>query len=255
MLLIVSPSKTMEPYCQNFPFEMTKPQFVQETKELMGFLQKMSKSELSTFMSLSDKLTEQNYQRFQEFYNKKISASPAVLTYTGEVFAGLNAKNWDQRDFDYAQSNLRILSGLYGSLKPKDAIKPYRLEMASRIVTSETVGLYQFWSEKITSALCKDLKSTKSNIICNLASEEYFKVLKTKNIKATIIDFEFYEIRNGKRTFVSFSAKQARGLMASYIVRYSIENPELLKDFKENDYMWDAETSTSTNFKFLKFIS
>ena len=255
MLLIVSPSKTMEPFFQNFPFEMTKPQFVKETKELMGILQKMSKSELSTFMSLSDKLTEQNYQRFQEFYNKKIPATPAALTYTGEVFAGLNAKNWDQRDFDYAQSNLRILSGLYGCLKPKDAIKPYRLEMASRLVTSETVGLYQFWSEKITSALCKDLKSTKSNIICNLASEEYFKVLKTKNIKATIIDFEFYEIRNGKRTFVSFSAKQARGLMASYIVRNSIENPELLKDFKENDYMWDAETSTPTNFKFLKFIS
>ena len=255
MLLIVSPSKTMEPFFQNFPFEMTKPQFVKETKELMGILQKMSKSELSTFMSLSDKLTEQNYQRFQEFNNKKISATPAALTYTGEVFAGLNEKNWDINDFDYAQSNLRILSGLYGCLKPKDAIKPYRLEMASRLVTSETVGLYQFWSEMITAALCKDLKSTKSNIICNLASEEYFKVLKTKNIKATIIDFEFYEIRNGKRTFVSFSAKQARGLMASFIIRNRIENPERLKDFAENNYVWDKENSTPSNLQFVKFVS
>ena len=255
MLLIVSPSKTMEPFFQNFPFVMTKPQFVKETRELVGILQKMSKSELSAFMSLSDKLTEQNYQRFQEFFNIKIPATPAALTYTGEVFAGLNAKNWDINDFDYAQSNLRILSGIYGCLKPKDAIKPYRLEMASRLVTSETVGLYQFWSEKITSVLSKDLKATKSNIICNLASEEYFKVLKTKNINATIIDFEFYEIRNGKRIFVSFSAKQARGLMASFIIRNRIENPERLNDFAENNYVWDKENSSPTNFQFLKFIS
>ncbi len=256
MLIIVSPSKTMEICKHPIVHELTKPRFLKETQYIVSLVSKMTIDELKTFMAISDKIATQNYDRFQLFNkkNNQTQKSPAVLTFTGEVYTGLHAANWSNTHFDFAQQHLRILSGMYGSLLPKDEILPYRLEMGSRLKTTKGSNLYHYWKEIITSSLQTDLKKSSSNLLINLASGEYAKVVEFTKLKTRVITFDFYELRNGKKTFVSFSAKRARGLMATYIIKNQIMTFDQLKDFNEEGYLYDIESSTQDHLVFVKDV-
>lgn len=252
MLIIISPSKTMEYYPEKLQTATTTPRFIPEVKVLVHIIQQMSKPELATVMSMSEKLTDQNHQRFQDFNHKNKTSTPAALAYTGEVYTGLAADKWTESEMNYAQDHLRILSGLYGVLRPNDGVRPYRLEMACRVKTEIGTNLYQFWGNKITSALQKDLETSGTNVMINLASDEYFKSIKPKNLTARIINFAFFEMRNGKRSFVSFSAKRARGLMANYILKNKLTDPTSIQSFTEEGYIFDGAASTSDLMVFVK---
>lgn len=257
MIIIVSPSKTME-ICTNSKLqELSKPRFLKETQYIASMVSKMTLIELQAFMKISDKIAAQNYERLQQFHkkNNQDQKSPAILTFTGEVYNGLQATNWSNIDFDFAQQHLRILSGMYGSLLPKDEILTYRLEMGSRLKTLKGSNLYHFWKEIITTSLVTDLKKSGSPLLINLASDEYAKVVDFEKLKARVITFDFYELRNNKKTFVSFSAKRARGLMAAYIIKNQIMDFDQLKDFKEEGYQYDIESSTPDNLVFVKEIA
>lgn len=236
--------------------DLSKPRFQQETLYISSLMSEMNIESLKKFMAISDKIAEQNYHRFQQFHkkNNKIDKSPAVLTFTGEVYNGLDATNWSNDEFDFAQKHLRILSGMYGSLLPKDQILPYRLEMGSRLKTIKGSNLYHYWKEIITASIQTDLKKSGNNLLINLASDEYAKVLDYSKLQSRMITFDFYEIRNGQKTFVSFSAKRARGLMAYYIIKNQITEIEKLKDFDEEEYYQDVTSSSEDHLVFVKDI-
>ena len=168
--------------------DLSKPRFQQETLYISSLMSEMNIDSLKKFMAISDKIAEQNYHRFQQFNkkNNKIDKSPAVLTFTGEVYNGLHATNWSNDEFDFAQKHLRILSGMYGSLLPKDQILPYRLEMGSRLKTIKGSNLYHYWKEIITASIQTDLKKSGNNLLINLASDEYAKVLDNRDRKSVV---------------------------------------------------------------------
>ena len=253
MLIVISPSKTLEPYNGPTRMPLTNHRFKTHTKVLVTLLQNKSKEELANFMSLSHTLAEQNFERFQQFYKSTNTYSAAILTFKGELYNGLQAEAMSEESLSYANHHLRILSGLYGSLRPSDKIVPYRLEMGSRLQTDRGTNLYHFWSESITASMNDDLRKSGSEFLANLASDEYFKVLNTKALKAKVIHFDFYEMRNGKRTFVSFNAKKARGLMASYIINNKIREIDQLVNFNSEGYQYDVEASHPFNLVFTRF--
>lgn len=255
MLIVISPSKTLETYNGPTRFHLTNHRFNSHTKILVNLLQNKSKEELASFMSLSPTLAEQNFERYQKFYKStnSNSISAAILTFKGEVYNGLQADTMSDESLSYANDHLRILSGLYGNLRPTDKIVPYRLEMGSRLKTDAGTNLYHYWTEIITASINDDLRKSGSKLLANLASNEYFKVLNTKDLKAKVINFDFYEMRNGKRTFVSFSAKKARGLMASYIIHHKIKETDNLVSFNSEGYKYDEEVSKPFHLVFTRF--
>ncbi len=253
MLTILSPSKTTDPT----PVEMqqaTSPRFTKETLELISILKKKNVMELMSLMSISEKLADQTYKRFQNFSSKAGSTftKAAILTFKGEVYTGLDAGNMSDEDLNFAQKHLRILSGLYGSLRPLDLIREYRLEMGTRLTTTHGTNLYQFWRNKITTSIIADLQQSGNNYLINLASDEYFKSLETKALKATVIQIDFFDMKNGKRTFISFNAKKARGMMANYIIKNRINEPEAVNKFDMDGYIFDHKTSTETLYTFIR---
>lgn len=253
MLIILSPSKTMDSVETLSTVATTEPKYSKQAKHLISLLKAMSVNDLMTFMKISENIAIQNLDRYRNFGKSKLShPTPAVLSYTGEVYNGLSANVWTNDDLMYAQDRLRIFSGLYGSLKPMDLIYPYRLEMAAKLSTEKGSNLYHFWKEDITKSINEDLKKLGQNTLINLASDEYFKVLDTKKIKANIISLEFYELRAGKRKFVSFSAKRARGLMAGFIIKNRINDVQKIKDFNDEGYYIDEDSSTDNHFVFIK---
>lgn len=254
MLVLISPSKTMNAHTEYQQSEPTWPVFGKEADNLVKLLRKMDLEEISTFLKVSPTIGALNYQRYQNFSKniKDGALHPAALSYSGEVYTGLNADQWDEKLFDDAQHNLRILSGLYGYLRPKDLIQPYRLEMAAKLCIANHTNLYQFWRQKITTAIQVDLTEMKDPIIFNLASDEYSKAIDSKSIKASFITFEFYEMRQGVKTFVSFSAKRARGLMANYIISQQLSTIQAVKEFDVEGYQFDAQNSSESNLVFIK---
>jgi uncharacterized protein len=253
MLTILSPSKTTDP-TPIILHQATVPIFTKETTQLSAILKKMNVDDLKKLMSISDKLAEQTHQKFQNFNISKDNppTKAAILTFKGEVYTGLDAGDMSAEDLNFAQHHLRILSGLYGSLRPLDLIFEYRLEMGTRLSTPKGTNLYQFWRNKIAASIQKDLAQTGNNYLINLASDEYFKSLHRDSLQTTVIQIDFFDIKNGKQTFISFNAKKARGMMANYIIKNRINEPEAIKAFNMDGYIFDNKQSTEKCYTFIR---
>ena len=249
MLIVLSPTKTLKPVPVKENRKYSTPEFLNKSEQLVKELREFTVQELTTVMNISPKLAQLNYERYK---NWKLpftadSAYPALFTFKGEVFNGLDADTLNDGDIDFARKHLRILSGLYGILRPMDLIMPYRLEMGTRYPFSERKNLYEFWKETITKAIHNALSQQNDEILINLASSEYFKSINIKLLKAQIITPEFKEYKNGTYKTVTIYTKKARGLMARFILQNRISNPEELKLFEDDGYFFNPEL-TKNNF-------
>jgi cytoplasmic iron level regulating protein YaaA (DUF328/UPF0246 family) len=254
MLILLSPSKTLnfeEPSPTNL---CTTPDFLDFSDDLIKGLSKLSIHEIELLMKLSPNLAKLNHLRFQEWtkeHNPGISKQ-ALVAFKGDVYDGLRAWEFKDHNFKFAQANLRILSGLYGILKPLDLIQPYRLEMGTVYANPAGKDLYSFWGDKLAEAVQKDLKQAKSKIIVNLASLEYSKAARLNQIDAEVISPVFKDEKNGNFKIISFYAKRARGLMANFIITNQIEDPANLTDFSSEGYTYSLEQSKPTEPVFLR---
>lgn len=251
MLLVISPAKTLdfETPCNA---EASYPRFRKETMELIGVLKEKTPEEIQQLMDISENLAELNVSRYNKFRAAKHPkvAKQSVYAFKGDVYIGLEAEELDDEDILYAQEHLRILSGLYGLLRPLDIIQPYRLEMGTRLAFDDYTTLYNYWADKIAKLVNRDLKNQGDKVLINLASQEYFKAIDRKALKARIVDVEFLDFKNDKYKVISFFAKKARGLMARYIIRNRINDPEELKQFDLEGYYFDEESSSENKLVF-----
>ena len=247
MKIVVSPAKSLD-YESKLPTTRgTQPAFLETTAKLNRKMSRMTKNEISKLMSISDKLADLNYTRYQDFkeeHNKK-NSRPAVYAFNGDVYAGLDAYSIPNEKLDQLQDSLRILSGLYGILKPLDLIQPYRLEMGTSVGIERKDNLYKVWQPKITELLNKEMEA--DELFINLASNEYFKAIDTKKLKAEVISPVFKDFKNGKLKIISFYAKKARGAMVRYIIDKDVHNLEELKGFDYMDYRFSEEHTEKEN--------
>ncbi len=253
MVCILSPSKTVDDSTVHL-HRHTRYIFQEEVQSLITILKKIDTDGLMKLMKISRNLAEQNYHRYQEFtfeFNTENSKA-ALLTFKGEAYAGLNAKSFSISDLEYAQDHLRILSGLYGCLKPLDLIKAYRLEMGTTLKTSSGHNLYQFWGKKIADSIHDAVRQSESNFLVNLASEEYFKSINKAALNTNVIHIQFYEMKGNIKSFVSFNAKKARGLMANFVIRNQIQLPEQLREFNSEGYTFEKSMSENNVYTFVR---
>jgi cytoplasmic iron level regulating protein YaaA (DUF328/UPF0246 family) len=240
MLIILSPAKTLDFDEFELSLPNTLPEFIPEASQLIAELKKLSNQEIATMMSLSDKLAALNATRYSSwsktFTNKNSKA--ALFAFNGDVYEGLDATSLNKKQLDFAQKHVRILSGLYGVLKPLDFMQAYRLEMGTRLKHKLGGDLYSFWGSKITKRIQAELASQKKPMLLNLASEEYFKVIQATELGFPIISPVFQDEKDGKFKIISFYAKRARGLMARYVIQNSIQDPIKLQDFDLEGYQY-----------------
>jgi len=253
MIVLLSPAKTLNFDPTDIKAKGT-PQFKDRTAELVDILKKKSAKSIGKLMHISEKLADENYARYQSFsssYTKK-NSKPALFTFKGDVYVGLEAENFTAKQIEFAQDHVRILSGLYGILKPLDKMQAYRLEMGTKLKNKKGANLYKFWGDDITNQLNKELSKEKQPVIINLASKEYYKAINPKALNAVVYDIGFKEYRNGKLMFVSFNAKKARGTMTRYIVQNKVSKVEQLKGFDVDGYHYDESLSTEKMLMFVK---
>ena len=236
MKIIISPAKKLA--TDNFINKGTSIQFLEETKYLVKELKTYTVSDLKSLMKLSDNLAQLNWQRFQDWNTKDVGQ--ALFLFKGDVYLGLKAESLTNIELDFAQENLRILSGLYGLLKPKDLIFPYRLEMGTKLITKTGNNLYKFWDNRLHQALLSELKNEEE--IINLASEEYSKALQINKFSNPVITPVFKDLKNGELKVISFFAKRARGEMVNFIIKNKIKNSEILKSFSNLGYQFTEGT-------------
>ena len=217
-------------------------------------LRQLNPNELAELMKLSDKLAGLNVARFTEWHPDFTleNARQAILAFKGDVYTGLDAQTLSNADFEYAQQHLRILSGLYGVLRPLDLMQPYRLEMGTKLDNAQGKNLYEFWGSRITDSLNTCLAENKATVLLNLASNEYFKAVQPKLLNATLINVDFKDLKNGQYKIISFYAKKARGIMARYVIQHKIDSVDALKDFSEQGYYYSAEQSKPEHLVFLR---
>lgn len=254
MILVISPAKTLDFETQPPIDTHSEPVHLKQSRALVKELKPLAPKDLSQLMGISDQLASLNASRYQEWktpFTPK-NAKQAVYAFKGDVYTGLEAESLKKRDMNFAQKHLRILSGLYGLLKPLDLIQPYRLEMGTKFKNSKGKDLYEFWGSKITDALNTDLKDSKSEVLVNLASNEYFKSVQKKSLAADVITPVFKDYKNGQYKVISFFAKKARGLMAAYIIQNRITDVEQIKDFDVAGYRFSAEDSKPKEWVFLR---
>ena len=254
MITLLSPAKTLDFESPERISDLTVPQFHLQSNRLIRILKKKSVDEIKDMMNISDALAKLNKGRFKNFrkdYTDENSKS-AITAFKGDVYIGLDAATLEENDLDFANHHIRILSGLYGILLPFDRMQPYRLEMGTRLENKNGTNLYHFWGDTISRALNKDLKAQDSEVIVNLASNEYFKAVNKKKLKAKVIDVDFREEGEGELKFVSFFAKKARGLMTRYIIENQIDEVELLKGFDYENYRFAEEHSTEDKLLFVR---
>lgn len=254
MLILISPAKNM-----NFDPAMsapapTKPVFLKEARELAGAAKELPPAKLKRLMSISDKLAALNHERFLAFRGdgKSNLQKPAALAFNGEVYLGLNAKTMTAGDFEFAQDHLRILSGLYGLLRPLDAIEPYRLEMGSALKNPRGRNLYEFWGDRIAKEINKILKGRRNPVVVNLASNEYFSAVDRNALAADVITPSFKDEKDGKLRALQFFAKRARGSMARWIIDNRVDDPEALKKCAADGYRFRARESTAAEWLFTR---
>jgi uncharacterized protein len=250
MITILSPSKTLD-FSGKTAGTYTLPDFLENSQALITTLRKLTANDISKLMELSEKLSALNWQRYHDFtlpFTPQ-NARQAIYAFQGDVYEGLAVENFTAHDIKHAQSHLRIISGLYGLLRPLDLIQPYRLEMGTKLTTPKGKNLYKFWDDVITNKLNEELQG---NPLINLASEEYFKAINTKLISSEIITPIFKEKKGNSYKIVSFYAKKARGMMAGYIIKNRIKNIAGIKDFSEDGYNFNKALSTATSLVFTR---
>lgn len=255
MIALLSPAKNLDFTSPVATTISSEARFSSESELLIKKLSKLSKKKIGELMKLSDNLASLNHERYQTWslpFNSS-NARQAALAFNGEVYTGLDAKNWSEENYNWGQEHLRILSGLHGLLRPMDLVQPYRLEMGTRFSVKPSLkNLYQFWGDKIAKELNHDLEQQGDNIIVNLASKEYFKAIDKKVIKASIIDFQFKENKGGEYKTLMVYAKKARGSMAAYMIQNELKNPEDLKSFDTDGYAFNPNLSTENNWSFTR---
>lgn len=252
MKILTSPAKLMNIENSTQFLKTTDPHFIQEAELIQTSLKKKSPKYLSELMEISTKLADENWQRNQNWKPNPSAkeSAPALLAFSGEVYRGLDAKSLDEKAVKYLQKNFRMLSGLYGLLKPSDKVMLYRLEMGRKFKFEGHKNLYEFWKEKVTEQLNSELKS--KDIVLNLASKEYFKVIDKDRLKAPVIDFEFYDYKDGKLKTIVVYTKHARGLVARYCAQNEVKTLDEVKGFNLENYRIDEKLSTETKLVFTR---
>ncbi len=254
MLFVVSPAKSLDFESASLLDVHTNPEFVDEASQLVGVLKKMSSQDVQSLMGVSEKIAELNVERFNSWTKQFTPANSkqAIYAFKGDVYTGIGVASCDQEQVDYFQKHLRILSGLYGLLKPLDLMQAYRLEMGTKLETPDGKGLYQFWGDKLTDRLNLELDLEEGAVLVNLASNEYFKSIKPKKIHARIVTPIFKDLKNGSYKIVSFYAKKARGLMVRYAADRKVTDVEALKGFDYEGYAFNESMSTADDWVFTR---
>jgi cytoplasmic iron level regulating protein YaaA (DUF328/UPF0246 family) len=254
MLTVISPAKTLDFETPPGTRKSTVPQLLERSAELVEDMRALSPDDIRGLMGVSDKIAELNHARFMN-WSRPFSldnAKQSILAFKGDVYTGLDAETLSAAQLSFAQQHLRILSGLYGVLRPLDLMQPYRLEMGLKFANRGGNNLYQFWGDQITSSLNGQLKKIKSTVLVNLASNEYFKSVKSRELNAEIITPVFRDLKSGKYKVISFYAKKARGQMARYILEKGMEEPAALKRFRGDGYKYNSSQSTAVEWVFTR---
>lgn len=253
MLMIISPAKTLDEKKQaGRPY--TLPRFTEQSEELVGIMKKKKAKDLEALMDVSNKIATLNVERFRDYTPEfsERNAKQALLMFKGDVYQGIQATDFSDDDLQFAQLHLRILSGLYGLLRPLDLIQAYRLEMGTSLKTRKFKNLYDFWDAQLTEKLKDDLKGIQSNVLINLASKEYFDALQTDQLGARVINIHFRENRNGELKFISYNAKRSRGWMVRFVIKNRLTDPEQLKEFDWEGYHFEPGMSDGDNWYFIR---
>lgn len=254
MIIVLSPAKSLDfestPLCK----KQTKPAFVEESTVLISKLKKLSKKKIAELMNLSESLAQLNYERYAAWEPQFSlnNSKQSVFAFKGDAYRGLNIESFTEDEIAYAQDHLRILSGLHGLLRPLDLVRPYRLEMGTRLKVRRANNLYQFWGEKITKEMNQLIEQQNESILINLASAEYFKAIQSQKLKARIITPIFKELKNGEYKTIMTFAKQARGMMTSYILKNKLVNPDEIKLFDKDGYCFSEPLSDGDNWVFIR---
>ncbi|MFV8570656.1 peroxide stress protein YaaA [Marinobacter sp. SBS5] len=253
MLMVISPAKTLDYESPLATETYSQPEYLDDACELIDQLKELEPHQVSNLMSISDKLGQLNADRFRNWHMPFTpdNARQAVLAFKGDVYTGLDAESFSEDDFAFAQKHLRMLSGLYGLLKPLDLMQPYRLEMGTKFENQRGKDLYAFWGNKLTEGL-NALLAEDDQILINLASNEYFKSVQKKHLEGRLITPQFKDFKNGKYKIISFYAKKARGLMCRYAIQNHITQAEELKSFDLDGYYFSEEQSDKNNWVFLR---
>ncbi|MDB6444570.1 hypothetical protein SAMN03159507_03877 [Pseudomonas sp. NFACC32-1] len=254
MLMVISPAKTLDYETPPATARFTQPQYLDHSQELIEQLRELSPAQISELMHVSDKIGGLNAARFGSWTPAFTpdNARQALLAFKGDVYTGLDAQSFSEADFDHAQRHLRMLSGLYGLLRPLDLMQPYRLEMGTKLANARGKDLYAFWGTRISEWLNEALADQGDDVLLNLASNEYFSAVKRSALKARVIDTEFKDLKNGQYKIISFYAKKARGLMSRFVIQERINDPHLLKQFDVQGYRFSAQQSSSQKLVFLR---
>ncbi len=254
MIIVLSPAKTLDYDTPAHVPTYSQPDMLPQAQELIDQLRQVSPQDLATLMKLSDKLAALNVARYGSWQQPFTpdNAKQAVLAFKGDVYTGLDAENLSAEDLAWAQDHLRILSGLYGLLRPLDLMQAYRLEMGTKFANHKGKDLYQFWDQQITEALNSELTTDSAPVLVNLASNEYFKSVKTKQLEADVITPVFKDQKNGQYKVISFFAKKARGLMARWAIQQRLTDVEALKTFTDAGYYFSPEQSKAKEWVFLR---
>lgn len=252
MLITLSPSKGQDFETPALSKTYSKPEALKDSELLIKELRKIKQQDIQQLMSVSENIAKLNTDRYKSFktpFTPK-NAKQAIFAFKGDVYSGIDIEKYSDADLEYAQDHLRILSGLYGCLRPLDLIQPYRLEMKTKLRNVRGENLYQFWGDRITDELNKALEIQKQPVLVNLASNEYFKSVRPKQLKGRLLNINFKETRDGKTRVVAIFAKRARGMMTDYILRNRIEKPEDIKKFKQGGYRFRKELSNEKQWTF-----
>lgn len=253
MLILLSPAKKLLNITKHYKNSTSQPSYADKTAILVKLMQAKSIEDIAALMDLSANLAALNFERYQSFDNHSSTRSyPALFLFQGDVYQALKADSWEKKTVDYSQSHLRILSGLYGLLKPLDCIQPYRLEMGIHLANPIGKNLYDFWQDTITQTLNQQLEEQQNPIVINLASTEYSKAVNEKKLNYPMININFYEQKNNQMKIIGIYAKKARGVMARYLLENKIDDVEQLKQFNELGYQYQQSTSSVTTFNFIR---
>ncbi|TDQ15045.1 hypothetical protein DFQ04_2931 [Algoriphagus boseongensis] len=250
MLILISPAKTLD-YSNPHYQEFTHPDFTNDIKTLVQVMKKKKAQDLAELMHISENLAELNekrYKTFQKEFNPD-NSKQALLAFKGDVYTKIDVDSYSKEEFEFAQKHLRILSGLYGLLKPLDLIQPYRLEMGTRLETKKGKNLYEYWGSKIAKAINE---VAKDQTIINLASQEYFKAVDLKALKSKVITIHFKEFKNDSYQIIGLFAKQARGMMTDFAIKNKITDPEMLKTFQQEGYEYSEPFSSAEEWVFVR---
>ena len=245
MLAVISPAKKLDFETEPRSQRHSRPEFLDRAEDLVDWARRLSREELQRTMKLSDKLADLNYRRFQAFSTPftLANAKQAALVFNGDTYVGLDAGTLDDADLEFAQDHLRILSGLYGLLRPLDLIQPYRLEMGARFRPPRSADLYGFWDGQLTAAINEAVRDHGDRTVVNLASKEYFKAVHVSDLAGPVITPQFKEIKSGEAKVLGMFAKRARGAMARHIIKNRLDSPDGLKSFTDGGYAYRPDLS------------